>query len=66
MSSSYRIICKETKQSVWIGQGFGGMECLYSGEPETMELLRKFLNETMGKKLILFLPNIIVIIAIKI
>jgi hypothetical protein len=52
MSSSYRIICKETKQAVWIGQGFGGMKIFYSGEPETMEKLHRFLDETKGKELI--------------
>ena len=45
------LVCPETKQGVWIGQGNGGMKSLYSGEEETMEFLRRFLVETQGKEL---------------
>jgi hypothetical protein len=52
VSQSFRLVCDETKQTLWIGQGHQGrMTCLYSGEPETMEKLQAFLNHTMGKPL---------------
>lgn len=51
MSQTYSIVCRETKQKVWIGQGWGEMTSLYSGEQDTMERLRKFLNETKSKTL---------------
>lgn len=53
MSTSYLLACKEVKMSVWVGQGFGGMETFYSGEPDTMEALGVFLNATRGKALVL-------------
>ena len=56
MSTSYIVACRETKLYVWIGQGFGGCECLYAGEKETMELLRLFFNHHMGKPLV-FIPH---------
>ena len=51
MSTDYMLVCPETKEGVWIGQGNGGMRTFYSGEPETMEYLRRFLVETAGKEL---------------
>lgn len=52
MSQTFSVVCDETKQKLWIGQGRGHkMTCLYSGEKETMENLRKFLDSTMGKPL---------------
>jgi len=52
MSQTFSLVCDDTKQTLWIGQGHGGkMTCLYSGEPETMEKLQAFLNHTMGKPL---------------
>lgn len=56
MSTSYIIACRETKFYVWIGQGFGGCEGLYTGEEETMENLRLFLNQHMGMPLV-FIPH---------
>lgn len=56
MSTSYIMACRETKLYVWIGQGFGGCEALYTGEEETMELLRLFLNQHMGMPLV-FIPH---------
>ena len=54
MSLNYKLVCKETKESVWIGQGTAlMMTSLYTGEEETMERLRRFLVETKGKKLTL-------------
>jgi hypothetical protein len=43
MSQTHSIVCHETKEMLWIGQGTGGMSCFYSGEPHTMEALRWFL-----------------------
>ena len=43
MSQTHSIVCHETKEMLWIGQGNGGMSCFYTGEPETMEALRWFL-----------------------
>jgi hypothetical protein len=52
MSDTYSIVCHETKQALWIGQGRGSMSCFYSGEPETMQRLGLFLKATMGKALV--------------
>ncbi len=51
MSTNYMLVCPETKEGVWIGQGNGGMKILYSGDAETMEYLRRFLVDTRGKEL---------------
>ena len=51
MSTDYKLVCPETMEGVWIGQGNGGMKVLYSGEADTMEFLRRFLVETQGKSL---------------
>jgi len=54
MSTTFHLVCHETKQTLWIGQGRGGeMTTLYYGEPETMGRLRAFLNATAGKPLVL-------------
>jgi len=52
MSSTYSIICRETKQRVWIGQGDrNSMSSFYSGDPKIMSNLAGFLNATIGKSL---------------
>lgn len=51
MSQTFSLVCHETKRQVWIGQGWGKMDSLYSGEPETMANLRDFLNDHLGKPL---------------
>lgn len=45
------LVCPDTMEGVWIGQGFGGMKSFYSGDPEIMEFLRRFLVDTQGKNL---------------
>jgi hypothetical protein len=40
MSRSLFITCQDCKERLWIGQGMGSF---YSGEPETMDALGKFL-----------------------
>ena len=51
MSYSFALVCHETKKRVWIGQGWGEMRTLYSGEEKTMESLKKFLNDHINKPL---------------
>jgi hypothetical protein len=51
MSQTWSLVCHDTKEKVWIGQGNGQMSNFYSCEPNTMEALRKFLIDTIGKKL---------------
>jgi hypothetical protein len=51
MSVTYSIVCHETKQRCWIGQG-ADMRTFYSSEPETMERLGRFLQATIGKQLV--------------
>lgn len=51
MSCTWALVCHTTRQKIWIGQGNSEMEGFYTGEPETMERLRCFLNETQGKPL---------------
>lgn len=47
MSANFYMVCEETKLAIWIGQGWAntGMECFYSGEPETMEAFHSYLRE---------------------
>jgi hypothetical protein len=52
MSQTYSIICRETKQRVWIGQGDKeNIISYYYGSPVVMENLLGLLNSTIGKKL---------------
>lgn len=53
MSNSFILVCHETRQRLWIGQGADMMTVFYSGEPDTMALLGEFLSETQGKALCL-------------
>lgn len=53
MSRTFYIACPETKQYLWIGQGSkDNMSTFYSGEPEIMDCLAKFLNTHLGKSLV--------------
>jgi hypothetical protein len=52
MSTTWNLLCRKTKQYVWIGQHMSPF-VLYTGEPETMEALRAFLEETVGMDLVL-------------
>lgn len=51
MSQTFSLVCRETKCRVWLGQGWGKMETLYSGKQLTMEALKQFLNDHIGKQL---------------
>lgn len=53
MSQTFSLVCHETRQTLWIGQGHRGvMSSLYAGE-EQLTLLRTFLAATIGKPLVL-------------
>ena len=54
MSQTFSLVCPSTKLSIWIGQGSftDGMRVLYTGQPETMERLKRFLNAHKGKPLV--------------
>ena len=49
MSQIYSLVCHEIRGKIWIGQGWGEMTTLYSGESETMEGLKEFLNASKGR-----------------
>jgi hypothetical protein len=59
MSRTYSLVCPETRQKIWVGQAHiedgreAGMTSFYSGVPETMERLGRFLQATRGKQLVL-------------
>jgi hypothetical protein len=51
MSQTFSLVCKEAKLKIWIGQGWGAMTNFYSGMPEVMQRLGRFLEATRGKQL---------------
>lgn len=51
MSKTFSIVCHDTKQRLWVGQGRGAMTTFYSGQPEIMARLGRFLEATRGKAL---------------
>lgn len=51
MSQTFSLVCEETKQKVWVGQGWGKMTTFYSGELEIMARLGEFLRDHEGKSL---------------
>ena len=54
MSQTFHLVCHETKQEVWVGQGHGGvMTSFYSAQSKTMAALARFLAATAGKALVL-------------
>ena len=54
MSQTFSLVCHETKQQLWVGQGlYGVMSVFYSGQPLTMHRLGRFLNATRGKPIVL-------------
>jgi len=59
MSATFSLVCHETRQTIWIGQGYvDDMEAFYSGDEETMTRLRRFLQATMGKPLVLLCDDV--------
>lgn len=53
MSQTFSLVCKEACLKIWVGQGWRAMTNFYSGEPETMRRLGRFLEATRGKSLLL-------------
>jgi hypothetical protein len=53
MSQTFSLVCKAKKLKIWVGQGWHSMTNFYSGEPEKMQRLGRFLNETKGETLVL-------------
>lgn len=52
MSTTYSLICHETKQTLWIGQGTKAeMTSLYNTS-EHIDHLKRFINATAGKQLV--------------
>jgi len=51
MSRTYSIICDETKQSLWVGQGSNIMTSFYSGDPDVMYRLAEFLRTHQDKEI---------------
>lgn len=59
MSSTWSLVCHDTKQTIWIGQGNGQMSNFYYGEPATMERLKRFFQVTAGKPLVLLIDEVV-------
>lgn len=52
MSQTFSLVCHKTKQKLWLGQGHNGaMNTFFSGDPETMSRLGRFLEATRGSSL---------------
>jgi hypothetical protein len=56
MSQTFSLACRDCKKHVWIAQGHKGNIHLYSGEKETMEMLKRFL-ETHTEHNLFFADN---------
>ncbi len=60
VSRSFYLVCRETREYVWIGQGYCALEpphapdmtVFYSGDEKVIESLGRFLRKTQGKPLI--------------
>lgn len=53
MSQTFSLVCHETKQKLWVGQGWGAMTCFYGEMPDVMFRLGRFLEATRGRSLVL-------------
>ena len=53
MSQTFTLVCKEAKLKIWIGQGWRSITTFYSGMPDVMLRLSRFLEATRGKTLML-------------
>ena len=53
MSQTFALVCYETKQKIWVGQGWNAMTTFYSGMPEVISKLGRFLEATRGRPLVL-------------
>lgn len=52
MSRTFSLVCRDTKQRLWIGQGYEEMNRFYSTD-EHLGKLHRFLNATRGKPIVL-------------
>jgi len=52
MSETYSLVCHDTKETLWIGQGYPNMRVFYSADPDTVQRLGRFLSKTFGKPLV--------------
>ncbi len=48
MSVCYQVNCHDCEETIWVAQGGS---CFYSGDPETMKALGRFLYEHEGHRL---------------
>lgn len=63
MSLTFSLVCKQAKLKLWVGQGHHieredgthppVMTSFYTGDPEVMKKLHRFLQATQGKNLML-------------
>ncbi len=53
MSQTFSLVCHETRQTIWVGQGWRSMTSFYWGQPSVMRRLHRFLEHTRGKPLVL-------------
>ncbi len=53
MSQTFSLVCKETRQRLWVGQGWGAMTTFYYADEKVTQRLGRFLEATRGKPLVL-------------
>lgn len=53
MSQTFALVCREAKLKICVGQGWHAMTTFYSGIPEVMGRLGRFLEATRGQPLVL-------------
>lgn len=53
ISQTFALVCKEARLKIWVGQGWRSMTNFYSGMPDVMQRLGRFLEATRGKTLML-------------
>lgn len=58
MSQTFSLVCHETRQALWVGQGREGVMTSLYGSGEHLERLADFLRQTSGKPLVLLCDDI--------
>lgn len=56
MSRTFSLVCQDLKLKIWVGQSGGsveGMGSFYTGNPDVMQRLGRFLDFTRGHSLVL-------------
>jgi len=51
MSQTWSLVCDETREKIWIGQGTARMSIFYTAHPEIMAELKEFLADHRDKPL---------------